>query len=552
MAKDPTKTKHSITQRLEIPPEIVASTARRRAVVLFSGRGGEQEKETKIRVPPSQPSDSRYLALLQGLYDAAIIADRSGSILDANTRALKLTGYEKAELCKLRLLDIISGADETLLPLVFRNVEQGRFTVLDAFCARKDGLAFPAEIAMNLIFLSGEGELCAFIRDTSRRREIEDSLRRANKMRSLQLLAGGLAHDFNNLLTSVIGNIELVLSGQDAGSKDRRDLESALADAKSMADLSRRMLAYSGKGLLQRTKVDLNECVQAAVASVSDRVPRFVQVTTKLSPEPIHVGSESGLLESALRNLILNGIEAITSGQGIVVLQTSVQELDDDALAYYALQDDLAVGTYACVTARDNGVGMDANLTETIFDPFFTTKRTGRGLGLSEVQGIVAAHGGAIAVETAPGKGSVFISFLPLFKAVEQTPGGDADSGQAMQGTVLAVDDELSVRRYAERVLARCGFKVLVAEDGKQATQIFSKHHRDIDLVLMDIFMPKMNGDEALREMRDLSPDLKCLFMSGYSESAYRDKFQTDDKTRFLAKPFMTADLIRSIRELLQ
>jgi PAS domain S-box-containing protein len=544
------KKKQHITHRLEIPPEIVESSVRRRPHVRIQGReGGNGER--RIQVRRSRPSDEHYQALLQGIYDAVIIADISGTILDANTRALKLTGYEKAELCKLRILDVISGADETLLPLVLRNVEQGRFTVLDAFCARKDGLAFPAEIAMNRIFLSEEGELCVFIRDTRRRKEIEENLRRANKMKSLQLLAGGLAHDVNNLLTSVIGHLELVLSAQDEKSETREDVESALDDARKIGELSRRMLAYSGKGLLQRTKIGLNQIVQNVLASMSDTIPRYVDMQTKLDAEEIYVGSDSNVLESAVHNLVTNACEAIVSGHGTVVVQTSVQEADEDFLSYYGLEADLEPGQYACVTVRDSGVGMDAKMTEVIFDPFYTTKQAGRGLGLSEVQGIVAAHGGATAIETAPGKGSVIVVLLPLYRGAGADAGEGDDSDQAMKGTILVVDDEVSVRRYAERALARYGFDVLLAEDGREAVTTFYDHSKEVDLVLMDVFMPKMNGDEALREIRDERPDVKCLIVSGYSEASYEQKFGSDENTRFLAKPFSTADMIREIRQLL-
>lgn len=563
MAKDNDKKRNydklsATTMRIDLPPDLVTEgPVSERKIIRIQTRKPKDEIPKKIiKIQRSSTDDTRYNALLEGIYDAVLITSQEGDIIDANVRALNILGYDKSSLCKLNVTDIISGSDQKLLPLIMSNLQENRFTVIEAYCVRQDGFGFSAEIAANRIFVSQEGELCFFIRDTTARKEVEDKLRRANKMKSLHMLAGGVAHDFNNLLTSVIGHIELAISNMTGRSKTRDDLNTALNDAKQMAELSHRMLAFSGKGILQKRPVNVNNLLHNTVHQLSEIITSNVTVQVSEAATDITIGGEAEILESMIENFIVNAIESIGTSTGSVTISSSIEAINQDYINYHSLEGELKPDNYACIRITDTGYGMDTVMVEKIFDPFFSTKGAGRGLGLSEAQGIVLAHGGAIAVESQIGRGSTFYVLLPLYNEQVEAVSSTSSTTKKMDitgSTVLIADDEPSIRRYSERVLKRYGLNIYLAADGEEAVDQFRAHADEIDLVLLDMFMPKMNGDMALRQIRKIRPNVKILVVSGYTESVYSDRFTDEQRpTGFLYKPFATQDFLNKIIETLQ
>jgi PAS domain S-box-containing protein len=383
-------------------------------------------------------------------------------------------------------------------------------------------------------------------------RRSEEQLRHAQKLEAVGQLAGGIAHDFNNLLTGILSYSELLLQELRPGDPLRGDVEQIRHAGQRAAGLTRQLLAFSRRQVLQPRVLSLNATVDEMETMLRRLVGADVTIETELDPGLWYVLADPGQLEQVLVNLIVNARDAMPHG-GIVNVTTANLELHaaDDARG-----NGVRPGAYVTLSVRDNGVGMDVPTQARIFDPFFTTKEPGKGtgLGLSTVYGIVEQSGGHIAVETAPGQGATFTIFLPRHEpAQEPVALGQPDRRHLPTGneTLLLVEDEAAVRSSARRLLERHGYAVVEARHGRDALRIVEEAERRIDLVITDIVMPEMGGRELVERLRARHPGIKVLFMSGYSERAVTSNGAMPPDTGFVEKPFTVEQLIRRTRELL-
>lgn len=381
-------------------------------------------------------------------------------------------------------------------------------------------------------------------------RASEERLRHAQKMESIGLLAGGVAHDFNNLLTSILGNASMLRD--EVGNESLDKLSSVMGAAEKAADLTRQLLAYAGKGRFLIEPLNFSLIVRDVTDLLRATVPKKVQLKLALTPDLPRIEADSGQLQQILMNLVINGAEAIGAEQtGTVTIATRAQEVSEkDRLCDVVTGHTLTAGTYICLEVVDSGCGMNAETRAKIFDPFFTTKFMGRGLGLAAVAGIVQAQAGAIELDTAPGKGATFRVFLPAMPS----PAASRRRGRRLNvhgaATVLVVGDEPIVREFIGNALKRYGYKVLFADDGREAVRVFSEKGT-IDLVLLDLTMPVMGGDEAIVALKNRGADLKTIVMSGYSESEVMKAFAGKGVSAFLHKPFTAALLIEVVKAVL-
>jgi CheY-like chemotaxis protein len=316
------------------------------------------------------------------------------------------------------------------------------------------------------------------------------------------------------------------------------------------ADLTRQMLAYSGKGQLSVQSFDLSQAVEEITRLLEAAIPRNVILKFDLARNLPAVEADSVQIRQVAMNLILNAAEAIGDASGMVTVSTGAVEADSDYLATSYLHERPVEGLYVFLEVSDTGCGMDALTREKIFDPFFTTKFTGRGLGLAAVLGIVRAHKGSIKVYSEPGRGSTFKVLLPASPElyVQLPPAAQAPSAWRSSGTVLVVDDEPTVRAVAKRVLEQQGFDVITAVDGEQGLEMFREQADAIKLVLLDMTMPKLSGEEAFREMRSLRPDVRVVLTSGYNEQDATNRFAGKGLAGFLQKPFQFVTLRDRLR----
>ncbi len=377
-------------------------------------------------------------------------------------------------------------------------------------------------------------------RDITQNKRMEAHLRDTQKMESLGVLAGGIAHDFNNLLTGIMGNVSLALDLSGSQSAIGDCLNNALRASEQAAFLTRQILAYAGKGQFILRETDLSVVVRETMALIGSSIPRNVAVKQELASGLPPVIADGSQLQQVAMNLIFNAAEAIGERPGRIVVRTLGQEFAGTENFDIGPP---AAGLYAVLEVEDNGPGLGPLVRRNMFDPFYTTKFTGRGLGLAAVSGIVRSLNGGVQVESAEGHGTVFRVCFPADARRVGTP--------SPLGLILVVDDEEIVRRTAGSMLKNGGYRVLMAEDGRQALEVFHQMEGKIDLVLLDMAMPVMGGEETFRELKRIRPDLPVLVSSGFGEEEAIRRFGGLGVAGFIQKPYTVRALIDKVSALL-
>jgi PAS domain S-box-containing protein len=379
-------------------------------------------------------------------------------------------------------------------------------------------------------------------------------LQETQKLESLGLLAGGIAHDFNNLLTNMLGNASLARLDLPENSPAFECLEQIENTAVRAAELCKQMLAYSGKGKFIVRRLNLSKLVDETADLLRFSISKKAVLKLNLNPDLPAVIGDATQLRQILLNLAINASEAIGDRPGTIQISTTPVHLDRDQLATMMFASEYTDGQYVCLEVSDDGSGMDAEIQARIFDPFFSTKFTGRGLGLAAVLGIVRGHKGAIQLESAPGKGSLFKVFLPCTTdpADPDTTPLPARKTWRGKGTLLLVDDEQAVRSVTSRILKSFGFDVQTARDGREAIELFSGQPEKYQAVLLDLTMPRMDGEETFREMRRIQPGVRVLLMSGFSEQEALERFAGKGLDGFIQKPFNHEALRHNLQILLE
>ncbi|HEX3875567.1 MAG TPA: response regulator [Bryobacteraceae bacterium] len=385
------------------------------------------------------------------------------------------------------------------------------------------------------------------------RRQLEEQLRRAQKLESLGLLAGGVAHDFNNLLTGILGNASLALDLTPSTLPTAEMLRDIIRASERAADLTRQLLAYAGKGNFVIEPVDLSALVHD-ISELIRAAPRNVAVVLNLQSNLPPIEADATQIQQLMMNLILNAVEATSERSGEVRVSTRVTVIEPDDPVEQYRPDPVPPGIYVTAEVSDDGCGMSEEVKAQIFDPFFTTKFTGRGLGLSAALGIVRSHRGGLSVESGEGQGSTFTVLLPALETslIRNEAKQPAEPAHAhTTGAILVVDDEDLVRRAARSTLEHFGHTVFEASSGRDGADLFSRLHDRISAVLLDLSMPRMDGHDVWRYIRRLRPDMKIIISSGFEEADAMKQFTADPALLFLKKPFTAATLGNKIREAL-
>jgi PAS domain S-box-containing protein len=404
------------------------------------------------------------------------------------------------------------------------------------------------------VYFESEGDSRRAVRyigvsmDTTERRRAEENLRQAQKLESLGLLAGGIAHDFNNLLVGVIGNASLAEGILPPESPVVEILRCVIDAGEKAAHLTRQMLAYAGKGRFVLTPVSLPDLVRENVALVRSSVSKNIAFRVHASSDTPAVESDPGQMQQVIMNLILNAAESLGGNPGTVSITTAAVTLEKarirEGLDGWAVEP----GRYAFLEVVDTGCGMDAATRERIFDPFFTTKFQGRGLGLAAVAGIVRTHRGGIELTTTPGAGSTFRVLLPAMASPVAPSAPTVSDDLRGQGTVLFVDDEQAVRNFAQLALKQHGYDVLLAGSGQAAIDAIGSDGDLIRLVVLDLTMLGMNGEQTLSHLRELRPELDVIISSGYVEAEVLPLFKDSRIAGFLQKPYTAQQLARKVK----
>jgi PAS domain S-box-containing protein len=386
--------------------------------------------------------------------------------------------------------------------------------------------------------------------DVTERHALEAQYQQAQKMDAIGRLAGGVAHDFNNLLTAMLGYCELILESRDLNDAARGDITEVQKAATSAAALTRQLLTFSRKQIIQPTLLDLNVVVSEMRAMLARLIRSDVAIVLQLWPEVAPVVADRGQVEQIILNLAVNARDAMRRG-GVLTIETALVELDEQ---YAAARVSVNPGAYVVLQVSDTGVGMTADVQAHLFEPFFTTKDVGEGtgLGLATVHGIVARSGGSIDISSEVGKGTSIKVYLPraaIADTVIEPPAPHARPAPVAR-TVLIVDAADSVGRLARRLLQKEGYRVLLAANASEALELFAQHP-SIDLLLTDVVMPGAYGPELTKELVERHPSLKVIYMSGYTEEAVVSEAALHSGA-FLHKPFTADALARKIREVLE
>jgi len=491
----------------------------------------------------------------------AIVVIQNQMIRRCNARLTEITGYSRDELESIPFIDMVHEKDrEKVLERYTRRLDGDLSSEVSKLrLVRKNGKLRWAEAKLVRISWGDQPALLAFIHDVtehrrmeSDRRKLEAQVQQAQKLESLGVLTGGIAHDFNNLLTGILGNADLALDDVKPGSPVRERLDEIEKSAKRAADLCNQMLAYSGKGQFTIEPLRINEVVVEMAHLLEVSISKKVNLRYNFARDLPQIDGDVAQIRQVVMNLVTNASEAIGSDRGLVTLSTDVQHCNRDLLSAAVIDEELPEGNYLVLEVRDTGRGMDEETRLRIFDPFFTTKFQGRGLGLAAVFGIVRGHHGAITVTSSPGEGTSIRVFFPLKEdaaAVAATETGEAWQGA---GTVLLVDDEEPVRKVVRKMLEKAGFDVLVARDGLEAMQIYVEKGQDIRLVLLDLTMPQMDGEETLGEIRRIRPEARVVLASGYTEQEVIRRFRGKGISGFVHKPFKFTPLMAVLQKALE
>ncbi len=410
--------------------------------------------------------------------------------------------------------------------------------------SRCDGGNEPGE----LILYGGSTDITDKKRADEEQQKLEKQLLHTQKLESLGVLAGGIAHDFNNILTAIIGNADMALMRINKESPVVDNLHRIEQAASRAADLAKQMLAYSGRGKFVIESLDMNLLLEEMLHMLEVSISKKALLRFNLTKPLSLVEADATQMRQIIMNLVINASEAIGDKSGVITVATGCMECDRSYLKDAWLDENLSDGLYVYLEISDSGCGMDKDTMAKLFDPFFTTKFTGRGLGMAAVLGIIRGHRGAIKVYSEPGKGSSFKILLPVSGRPEEIFSSDSEIDDWRgSGTVLLVDDEETVRSIGSEMLKALGFEVIAADDGCLAVETF-KSRDDICLVILDLTMPHMDGEQCFRELRRLSPDLKVIMSSGYNEHEVTRRFVGKGLAGFIQKPYKLSELKEAVR----
>ncbi len=490
---------------------------------------------------------------LNTLNDIFFVFDLDGRFIRWNKAMNEVIGYTDSEIALMKVTDFFRNDDIVRVSEAFgKAVSEGSAT-LDAAVVTKEGKQIPHEFKAALlrdhtgkpIGISGVG------RDLTERNNLEEQLLQAQKMESVGLLAGGIAHDFNNILQAIMGYGSLLQADIKSEDPLREYVDLILTSADRAAEITYSLLAFSRKQILNPKPVNINALMQRFGKLLSRLIGEDIELSTHFAGKEAISMADAGQIEQVLLNLAMNARDAMPHG-GQLTLDTQLVELDETFIQAHGYGEP---GMFAVISVSDTGSGMGKETMSKIFEPFFTTKEVGKGtgLGLAMSYGIIKQHNGYINVYSEPEKGTTFRIYLPAIKSTEEVIVKTAAEPLPSRGTetILVAEDDAALRKLFSTVLQSYGYNVILAEDGEEAINKFMDNKDKIQLVMLDMIMPRKSGKEAYDSMINLRPDLKALFSSGYTADRIEKDSMFKEELNFIMKPVSPKDLLKKIREVL-
>ncbi|MGZ8474555.1 MAG: PAS domain S-box protein [Candidatus Deferrimicrobiaceae bacterium] len=506
----------------------------------------------------AEESRMRLTMAVEQAGECIVVTDTAGTIQYVNPAFERITGYGRTEVVGRNPRFLKSGRQNAAFYKgMWETIGRGEVWRGTFVNKRKDGALYEEDAVISPV-RDPSGQVVNYVgvkRDVTDVRRMEEQLRQAQKMEAVGRLAGGVAHDFNNLLTAISGYSDLLLHRLPAYSTLRRDVEEIRRAGDRAAGLTRQLLAFSRRQLLQPKVLDLNTVVTTMELMLRRLIGEDIELSTDLSPSLGRVECDPGQVEQVIVNLAVNARDAMPGGGRITIGTVDV----DLSPSYAGAHPGVRPGPHVLLSVADTGQGMSDETQAHLFEPFFTTKERGRGtgLGLATVYGIVQQSGGHLRVNSAAGSGTTFLIYLPRIRIesreadVPETDRPFLPHPSPGTETVLLVEDEEVVRRLAREILTGHGYRVLDAGNGREALLISEAHRGEIHLMLTDVVMPKLGGRDLAERIRPLRPDMRILYMSGYTDDAILRHGVLEDGIPFLQKPFTPEGLSRKVREVL-
>lgn len=509
----------------------------------------------------AQQSLELFKTIIESFQEAVSIHDADENLLYINPAFERLFGLTLEEAQRAGMSGCFTPESNQILErLMLPSIHRGKDWEGEVNARNANGESFPVVIHAGAV-RDGEGKALftfRFIRDIREQREnekekkiLEAQLHHAQRMEAIGQLAGGVAHDFNNIITAITGYAHLLSLKMGRDDPLRHYAEQITAAAERAANVTRGLLAFSRKESPSSQPVEVNKVIKAIHDLLARLIGEDIDFKVRTSRESLVVMADRSRLEQVVMNLVTNARDALTSG-GSITLSTGLVHITDQFIQLHGFGTE---GKYACISVADTGIGMDASVKEKIFEPFYTTKEVGRGtgLGLSIVYGIVKQFDGFIDVQSEPGKGTRFRIFLPLHcetsAGIQSAPPITSPTGK---GTILLAEDDLDVRSFTVALLQEFGYRVIEAVDGMDALDTFLRRKDEIDLVILDVVMPRMNGKEVLEKLKQIRTDTKILFTSGYTPETIARQGILEKEAAIIKKPYSPGELLKKIAELIQ
>ncbi len=505
-------------------------------------------------------SEEKFRLAFENANTGMCLVDMAGNLMRVNSKLSEIVGYSKDELERMTVNSLAVPEDKELSPEYMKKTlaSADGSSSFEKRYFHKDGHVVWGQVASSLVrnaagepdyFISQIQDITARKKMEEERTAMERQLLHTQKLESLGVLAGGIAHDFNNILMAIIGNADLALMRMNPESPAVENLKRIEQAAARATDLAKQMLAYSGKGKFVVENIDLNRLLEEMLhmleVSISKKaILRFNQ-HQPLPP----VEADATQMRQVIMNLVINASEAIGDKSGVITITTGCMECDRSYLKDVWLDENLEGGPYVYLEIADSGCGMDKETLSKLFDPFFTTKFTGRGLGMAAVLGIVRGHRGAIKVYSEPGRGTSFKMLFPASARLSvpvdsnspQRPSGKSE------GTILLVDDEENILKVGSEMLREIGYEVMTACDGREALGVFQDNWHKISCVILDLTMPRLDGEQTCRELRRIDPMVKVIMTSGFNEQEISQRFAGRELAGFIQKPYRLAVLAETL-----
>ncbi|MBP7901327.1 MAG: PAS domain S-box protein [Spirochaetes bacterium] len=505
-----------------------------------------------------QRSEEYYRVTLDSIGDAVIATDINGIISKINHVAEVLTGWKNREACGLMITDVMKIVSvvsaENIANPVFDVIPMRKKMALsrDALLVSRKGKEYRIADSAAPIYDDFKNVIGAVIvfRDITEEYSIQEQLRQSQKLDALGQLAGGIAHDFNNMLGGIIGGAELLSPKIKPGSEEMEYLQMIIESAERASDLSGKLLSFSRRESVVLNPVDIHQIIRDALAILKNTIDKRIVVETSFKAAESIVLGEAVQLQNVFINLGINSWHAMPDG-GRLSISTSIQNID--SLIEGEDKPDFVSGKYIRIEIDDTGMGISEKDIDHIFEPFFTTKEQGKGtgLGLAAVYGTIKRHGGIISVKSEPGKGSEFSIILPL--SDEKIPEIVKKTKPVLkgQGLILIAEDEIAIRTVEEKIITECGYDCLLAQNGKEALELYRQKSAEILLVILDMIMPEMNGKDCFFEIKKINPDARIILCSGYSREDDISLLEDNGLSAYIKKPFKRETFYNTISEVL-